>query len=291
MKTAATPVTALSILGSGAATFSSSVSVGAGMSIGTTGTNNINWFTSGGIRLSRTNVGPEDSLTQRWTGTLAYVEIAASSQWNGGVTILPNGGGNVLIGTTTDAGFKLNVNGTGRFLNNLYVNSSTYPTNYSTSLRSDGSANGILQLGNNNINYILAGNTAAGGFLSIRVNVSTESISSGTEALRLNSNATATFSSSVTATSFFESSDATIKTLVEDNYQAKGIESVVAKLYIKNGKQELGYFAQDLEDILPSAVNKDSDGLLNLSYREVHTAKIAALEKEITELKKQLKNN
>jgi hypothetical protein len=99
------------------------------------------------------------------------------------------------------------------------------------------------------------------------------------------------FTSSVTASSFFESSDATIKTLVEDNYQAKGIESVVAKLYIKNGKQELGYFAQDLESILPSAVNKGSDGLLNLSYREVHTAKIAALEKEIAELKKQLKNN
>jgi hypothetical protein len=95
----------------------------------------------------------------------------------------------------------------------------------------------------------------------------------------------------VTATSFFESSDATIKTLVQDNYQAKGIESVVAKLYIKNGKQELGYFAQDLEDILPSAVNKGSDGLLNLSYREVHTAKIAALEKRIIELESQLKNN
>jgi hypothetical protein len=95
----------------------------------------------------------------------------------------------------------------------------------------------------------------------------------------------------VTATSFFESSDATIKTLIDDNYQAKGIESVVAKLYIKNGKQELGYFAQDLENILPSAVNKGTDGLLNLSYREVHTAKIAALEKEIAELKKQLKNN
>jgi len=108
---------------------------------------------------------------------------------------------------------------------------------------------------------------------------------------RLRVNGTIFSDSSVTATSFFESSDATIKTLVQDNYQAKGIESVVAKLYIKNGKQELGYFAQDLQDILPSAVNKGTDGLLNLSYREVHTAKIAALEKEIAELKKQLKNN
>jgi hypothetical protein len=96
---------------------------------------------------------------------------------------------------------------------------------------------------------------------------------------------------SVTATSFFESSDATLKTLVQDDYQAKGIDSVVAKLYIKNGKQELGYFAQDLQGILPSAVNKGSDGLLNLSYREVHTAKIASLENRIKELESQLKNN
>jgi hypothetical protein len=102
-------------------------------------------------------------------------------------------------------------------------------------------------------------------------------------------NVTAT--GSITATSFFESSDATIKTLVQDDYQAKGIESIVAKLYIKNGKQELGYFAQDLEEILPSAVNKGSDGLLNLSYREVHTAKIAYLEEEIRQIKKRYEIN
>jgi hypothetical protein len=102
-------------------------------------------------------------------------------------------------------------------------------------------------------------------------------------------NVTAT--GSITATSFFESSDATIKTLVQDDYQAKGIESIVAKLYIKNGKQELGYYAQDLENVLPSAVNKGSDGLLNLSYREVHTAKIAYLEEEIRQIKKRYEIN
>jgi hypothetical protein len=105
---------------------------------------------------------------------------------------------------------------------------------------------------------------------------------------RLRVNGTIFSDSSVTATSFFESSDATIKTLVEDDYQAKGIDSVVAKLYIKNGKQELGYYAQDLEGVLPSAVSKGSNGLLNLSYREVHTAKIAYLEQQIKELRNEL---
>jgi hypothetical protein len=59
-------------------------------------------------------------------------------------------------------------------------------------------------------------------------------------------------------------------------------------LYIKNGKQELGYYAQDLEDIIPSAINKGSDGVLNLSYREVHTAKIAYLEQKIKQLENEL---
>jgi hypothetical protein len=108
---------------------------------------------------------------------------------------------------------------------------------------------------------------------------------------KLRVNGTIFSDSSVTATSFFESSDATLKTLVEDDYQAKGIDSVVAKLYIKNGKQELGYFAQDLQGILPSAVNKGTDGLLNLSYREVHTAKIAYLEEEIRQIKKRYEIN
>jgi hypothetical protein len=108
---------------------------------------------------------------------------------------------------------------------------------------------------------------------------------------RLQVNGTIWSNSSVTATSFFESSDSTLKTLVQDDYQAKGIDSVVAKLYIKNGKQELGYFAQDLEGVLPSAVSKGSDGLLNLSYREVHTAKIAYLEEEIRQIKKRYEIN
>jgi hypothetical protein len=202
----------------------------------------------------------------------------------------PNG--NVLIGTTTDAGFKLDVNGTGRFSGNVSLNTSF---NF-----------GSVTVGNSIF-------TTDSKFQHIRISVESDlaiirtdwfsgaggaqrdlSLQYGLqERIRLNSTGisvtgAATFSSSVTATSFFESSDATIKTLVEDAYQAKGIDSVVAKLYIKNGKQELGYYAQDLEGVLPSAVSKGSDGLLNLSYREVHTAKIAYLEQKIKQLENEL---
>jgi hypothetical protein len=100
----------------------------------------------------------------------------------------------------------------------------------------------------------------------------------------LQSNAAALFASSVTAASFFESSDSRLKTLIQDNYQTKGIASITPKLYTKNGKVELGYYAQDLVGILDSAVSKGSDDMLSLSYREVHTAKIYALEQRIKEL-------
>ncbi len=97
-----------------------------------------------------------------------------------------------------------------------------------------------------------------------------------------------TFSSSVTATSFFESSDSRLKTLIEDNYQTKGIATISPKLYTKNGKVELGYYAQDVVGILDSAISKGSDDMLSLSYREVHTAKIYALEQRIKELESKL---
>jgi hypothetical protein len=317
--------------------------------------------------------------------------------------IIINPSGNVSIGTTTDAGFKLDVNGTGRFsgaltitsstssqplvLNNqnnqqyLYINSgsgyeamtqyynatagnwytgirtsdglgstSSYHIYSSTFgndvfvLNTDGTARfvggvgiGVSPASNLHVQapsvsygqFRITSTSGSNGEASInfgrtdqgldsrwtigqgvngiqnsfgfytggasRVNLQTNgNVLIGTttdNGNRLRVNGTIFSDSSITATSFFESSDATIKTLVEDAYQAKGIDSVVAKLYIKNGKQELGYFAQDLQGILPSAVNKGADGLLNLSYREVHTAKISALEKRITELESQLKNN
>lgn len=99
-----------------------------------------------------------------------------------------------------------------------------------------------------------------------------------------------TTSTSITASSFFESSDIRLKTLIEDKLDYHAISNVSTKYYEKNGKTELGYFAQDFEEILPSAVSKNEDGLLNLSYREVHTAKIAYLEEKIKQLEKLLRN-
>lgn len=95
-----------------------------------------------------------------------------------------------------------------------------------------------------------------------------------------------TVSGSVSASGgFFDTSDYRLKTLIQDNYLANSISTVKAKLYTKNGKQEIGYYAQDLQSILPSAVMEGVDGFLSLSYSQVHTAKIAVIEDEVSILK------
>jgi hypothetical protein len=108
-------------------------------------------------------------------------------------------GGNqwVGIGTTTDAGYKLDVNGTGRFKDKIQINNQAYSITYPTVLGSLGGAQGYLQLGNNDVNYIIAGSENAGGYLRFYVNNSSAypSAPNGTLALTISSTGAATFSS------------------------------------------------------------------------------------------------
>jgi len=92
----------------------------------------------------------------------------------------------------------------------------------------------------------------------------------------------------ITAGSFFESSDKRLKILIDKNIDYNSILNVKAKYYKKGDQEELGYFAQEFEGILDSAISKKDNGYLDLSYRQIHTAKIAALENEIKELKQKL---
>lgn len=97
-------------------------------------------------------------------------------------------------------------------------------------------------------------------------------------------------SGSVGATGgFFEASDKRLKKELADNPIIENIAQIKPKKYLKDGKEELGYYAQDLQSILPSAVTEGKDGFLSLSYTQVHTAKIASLETEVAELKELIK--
>jgi len=188
-------------------------------------------------------------------------------------------GGNVLIGTTTDAGYKFDVNGSFRASGVIAINGNTgLPS----------SAGGVIYLASgysspDSGRLFIGDGTGWKFFMSVRSSGTT------TDKFTFNDNGNMTAAGSITATSFFESSDATLKTLITDNYQVDGIENVVAKLYIKNGKQEVGYFAQDVQTLLPSSVSSNDAGILSLSYTQVHTAKIASLEQRVKQLEERLK--
>ena len=125
---------------------------------------------------------------------------SGSGQWR-----LGPGSGVIGFGIYSDllgySPFKIANSGAATFSSNITVVDqvkifdSAYPSSYATSLRTTTGAIGILQLGNNNDNYILAGNTGAGGYLIFRVNCSSESITSGVEAFRLAASGAATLSS------------------------------------------------------------------------------------------------
>jgi hypothetical protein len=239
--------------------------------------------------------------------------------------------GRLLLGTTTESTYMLDVNGTGRFSSSLtasyfkaisgatyseYIYDGMYSTGTDQYIQTGGAYNtrfytnsaermritsgGVMRL-NSQATYAsltyeqtiqystsVAGIWFGNSFNSnnnVALQLRTSNDGTSVQALTLSSTGAATFSSSVTATGFFESSDSRLKTLIQDNYQTKGIASITPKLYTKNGKVELGYYAQDFVGILDSAVSKGSDDMLSLSYREVLVAKVYALEQEIKELK------
>lgn len=317
-----------------------------------TGTNSIpyfawNAFATGNPEMMRfyseaTQTNRGGIYYDRANNAIAFSGVNAVELSIGGATQLyiPNTG-NVLINTTTDAGYKLDVNGTGRFTgtvltgaqtvggmvtstlgnNTQLFQASTATTGYqycnmnntsgqliygiesstggsvissaaaySTFIGTGGVSTAPLYLITNGIiRQTINGSTGAATFSgAVTISSSTASTSTTTGALIVTGGIGA--GGSIYAASFFESSDKRVKTLIEDNFQAKGIETITPKLYIKKEKVELGYYAQDVQGILDGAVSEGEDGMLSLSYREVHTAKIYALELEIKELKELIKS-
>jgi hypothetical protein len=91
------------------------------------------------------------------------------------------------------------------------------------------------------------------------------------------------------ASAYYETSDARVKTILEDNSRVKDIQLIKPKLYKKDGKTEFGYIAQDFLEIMPYAVNNDNvDNMYSLVYREVHTAQSAYIEDEVDVLKRRV---
>ena len=100
-----------------------------------------------------------------------------------------------------------------------------------------------------------------------------------------------TLSGTLTATGFFESSDKRLKKQLEANYAPQNIGNIQAYLYEKDGKIEAGYYAQEVLEIIPSAVSEGKDGFLTVAYNQVMVAKIQYLENKLKQLEHELGRN
>lgn len=104
---------------------------------------------------------------------------------------------------------------------------------------------------------------------------------SGATRVTIDNGGATTFTSTVTATGFFQSSDLRLKDIVKrdgDVIYYKWKDARDAKLHI-------GYVAQEVQKENPEQVNTDDKGMLSVNYIEILVEKIRKLEKEIELLK------
>jgi hypothetical protein len=159
------------------------------------------------------------TVDSAWTTSFAGVNVegrgAIVFQTNNLDRLTIAGTGNVLIGTTSDAGFKLNVNGTGRFNGNLSIGSPT--ASRRLSVASDGAnwiganiagsgGTDVVVIGNLfNVATIGAHNAALNAWANLAINSDGGNVLIGTatpNGNRLRVNGTAWFDGAANATAF-----------------------------------------------------------------------------------------
>jgi hypothetical protein len=188
-------------------------------------------------------------------------------------------GGNVLIGTTTDAGYKLDVNGgQTRFSaaiaqwGTVFKNNSKCDTYCS---HGDGYGIAVDSATNTDGVYLLKLAGGDGG-----TNRGT------TERFKVGGTGNVTTTGTVTASAGFFNSDMRLKDLTDYYYSVSDIKPIT---YLwkdgRDNKKHVGYSAQEVQKVMPDAVNEDEKGFLSVNYVEVLVAKIAQMEKEIELLK------
>ena len=291
------------------------VKIGSGVSIssGVISVSTAYLSSNGGTLYGNLTINGSTNTPLSINGTEPYMEIHANGATNvAGIKIFPTTNYDAYIGNYGGAGRLwlvggnagiVNIDGTGNVTTSgWFVNNATFRglQNTATSMyfaskdagyydiSSTGSAVSSLRLftGGNQTDirgYLYADTSNNVGILdatgSWRVRANTSGVT-----LYGSSGCTADF----TATAFYESSDIRFKNVIETNptFNVLGID--VIKFTRKDNEQiRYGYSAQQVQTIIPDAVVGEDE--LTVNYSDVHTLKIAALEKEIAELKHSIK--
>ena len=169
----------------------------------------------------------------------------------------------------------------------LHVSGETHPS-IKLSSSSDGNYNVILNCGYRNE----ALNLSVGGYKvftteGFNTPETTHLYSNNSKALSLASNQAATFTSTVTATNFINSSDERLKENIEE-VRNNNVEVNWKTFNFKTEKEQkrYGVIAQELEKTNPEFVREDSQGFKSVAYIDLLIAKIAELEARIQKLEK-----
>jgi len=126
-----------------------------------------------------------------------------------------------------------------------------------------------------------------GGDLGVGSRALTAVRSDNAEAFYVRGDGPSFFNYNVTALNFFSSSDIRLKEIVDYDYGVSDIKPI-SYLWkdLRDNKKHVGYSAQEVQKVMPDAVNESEDGTLSINYIEVLVAKIAELENRIKQLEK-----
>jgi hypothetical protein len=93
----------------------------------------------------------------------------------------------------------------------------------------------------------------------------------------------------VRATGFFNSSDNRLKDLTDYDYNVSDIKPIT---YLwkdgRDNKKHVGYSAQEVQKVMPDAVNEDEKGFLSVNYVEVLVAQVELLNNRMAEMQKEI---
>ena len=241
--------------------------------------------------LNGTSAAFSGQITSSSTGSwLQRIGTSTASQY----IRTGNTGGNVVIGIDNSTGGNLVIG------DNAYDGAITAPTGLSFSanegatlhmrIASTGAAtfgstisSGDITVNGNNKGLYFNGTRNA----ILGSNAADEVYIAAANATRVTIGATTSvFTTSVTATAFYESSDIRLK-----NVLSRSGDMITFKWKDKSKDEKIhyGYSAQEVMLKMPDAVSKGTDGFLSVNYTEVLVKKVNDLEKRITQLENRLK--
>ena len=227
---------------------------------------------AGGTLTGDLGINGSTNIPLSINGTEPYMHIVANGASNtAGLRIYPTNGYTALIGNFRASGELVLVasNTEAVFINSNSIRVNKYRFNGNGTL----SGNGLVEI----VDMAEVGMaTQANSYRWYSANAASILMSLNT-------------SGHLTANAFFEASDIRYKDIIETNPEITGLGIDVIK-FTRHGSDMVryGYSAQQVQAIIPESVHGEET--LTVNYMDIHTLKIASLERRVKELEDRLKN-